>query len=108
MYSLLDSCDILATKASTVALEALMMDKPVITINITDQPDRLPYATSGATLGVYKYKDMEGAIQKILDNQIQKNMKDKDKFIKDYAYKNDGKATERVLNIVQGIVENEN
>ena len=104
LYSIINATDILASKSSTVTLESLIMKKPTITINLTNQPDRFPFIPANATLNVYKYGDMKQVIQKILTNKTQKSTKEINKFIKLYLHEIDGKSTERVLNLINKMI----
>ena len=66
LYALISNCQLLITKYSTTALEAMIVDKPVVVINLSGQPTPVPYAEEGAALGVYRYEDIEQAILKAL------------------------------------------
>ncbi len=69
MPELLRACDALVTTYSTVAMEAMLLDKPVITVNLTGQPDLQPHAELGAALPVLRREDMTGALREVLDNE---------------------------------------
>lgn len=107
LYGLLRACDVLMTVHSTVALEAMIMDKPVIIINLSRRPDAMPYAQSGAALGVYKKEDIVPAIRKALyDLKVRKELKkSRDKFVAEHAYKLDGQATKRVAELIIRLAE---
>jgi CDP-glycerol glycerophosphotransferase (TagB/SpsB family) len=94
LYGLLHASELLMTVHSTVALEAMILDKPVITVNLTGKPDVMPYAESGAALGVYRKEDLAPAINKALyDPEVREKMAGKrEKFVYDHAYKLDGQA----------------
>lgn len=107
LYGLLKTCELLMTVHSTVALEAMILDKPVITINLTGKPDGAPYAESGAALGVYRRKDLAPAINKALyDSEVRGEMAGKrQQFVYDHAYKLDGQATRRVADLIIRLIE---
>ncbi len=107
IYELLHACDLLMTVHSTVALEAMIFDKPVITINLTGKPDFFPYAESGAAIGVYKKEDLVSAISKALrDPHVKENLeKNRKKFIYRHIYKLDGQASKRVANLIIRLIE---
>lgn len=107
LYGLLRACDLLMTAHSTVALEAMILNKPVITINLTGKPDVMPYAESGAALGVYKKEDLALAIRKALyDPEVRKDLqRNREKFVYEHAYKLDGKASKRVAKLIVQLVE---
>jgi glycosyltransferase involved in cell wall biosynthesis len=102
LYELLHACELLMTVHSTVALEAMIFDKPVITINLTGKPDLMPYAKSGAAIGVYKEEDLVPAIRDALYSEVtRKKLKEaRKKFVYEHAYIQDGKASERVANLI--------
>ena len=107
LYELLHACDLLMTVHSTVALEAMIFDKTVITINLTGKPDLFPYAESGAAIGVYKEEDLVQAIRDALYNEAtRKKLKEaRKKFVYEHAYIQDGKASKRVANLIIQLIE---
>lgn len=107
LYQLLHACDLLMTAHSTVALEAMILNKPVITINLTGKPDLMPYAQSGAALGVYRKEDLTPAINKALhDPEVRRSLeKSRKKFISEHAYKLDGQASKRVAELIIRLIE---
>ena len=98
------------TVSSTTGLETLIMGKYLITINLSGKPDEMPYAESGAAIGVYKPKDIAPAIKSILEDQIvRKKLTKKTKvFIYDQCYKIDGKASERIINMINKTISKRN
>lgn len=107
LYGLLKACDLLMTVHSTVALEAMILNKPVITINLTGKHDVMPYARSGAALGAYKKEDVASAIRKALyDPEVRRSLeRNREKFVAEHAYKVDGQASKRVAELIIRLVE---
>lgn len=107
LYGLLVLSELLMTVHSTVALEAMILHKPVITVNLTGKPDVMPYAESGAALGVYRKEDLAPAINKALyDPEVREKMaKKREQFVYDHAYKPDGQATKRVADLIVRLIE---
>ena len=107
LFSLINYSELLVTKASTVAIEAMLFDKPIVTLNFTTAPDRMPYAKLGAALGVYKPEDLTNSIKLVLEDKKtqEKLKKSRDSFTYDYAYKQDGKATERVISLIKSLIK---
>ena len=97
-------CDLMVTKNSTTAMEAVALNKPVIVLNLSGEPDEINYVEEGIALGVYNEKDLKPAIEKLLkdDSELAKN---RGKYIEKYLYKIDGKATERVVNLIMQMIE---
>jgi len=106
LFGLLSKCRILVTYVSTVALEAIILNKPVIIVNLTGQPYEYPYIESGAAIGVCKEEDVYPAIVDVLNNpDVQNKLAEKrEKFILDNAYKLDARATPRVINLIEEIL----
>lgn len=106
IYTLIYFCDLVITQDSTVALEAMVLDKPVITFNLTKRENRVPYVEKKAALGVSKSEDLLPVIKKALtDTETISGLKrGRMEFIKEYAYKIDGRSKERLLNILKDYV----
>lgn len=103
LYSIIGICDLLITRASTTGLEAMLFKKPVIWLILSRLKGAVPYIESNAAFGVYNEKYLKDAIENAIgDSEVQKHMK---KFVYDYAYKQDGKASERVVNLIIQMIE---
>ena len=107
LYQLLHASDLLMTIHSTVALEAMLLDKPVITVNLSGRPDLFPFAESGAAIGVYDEKSLVPAIRKALyDAKVGSEMKRKrTQFVQEHAYKQDGQASKRMAELIIQLAE---
>lgn len=93
--------DVVITEFSAVGLEAIILDKPLITINLTGEEDRVAYAETGAALGVDNLNDLDKIVFKIFyDLETKENLGKNRK-----KYKNDGKATERIVKIVETLLK---
>ena len=90
-----------------VGLEAMILDKSLITINLTGQPDVVPYASSGAAIGVYREEDIAPAMRDALYNEEvrQRLAVNREKFVYDYAYKQDGQASKRIAQLIKNMIE---
>jgi glycosyltransferase involved in cell wall biosynthesis len=106
LYALINNCELLITKYSTTALEAIMFDKPVITINFSGEPTSVPYAEDGAAIGVCRNEDLEQAILKALydDETRDKLRAGRDKFVRYWAGEPDGKAAQRIVTLMKGMI----
>jgi|GEM_PF-1139741 len=98
-YEQLYVCDLMITKNSTTAIEAVALGKPVIILNLSGKPDIVEYVNEGVALGVYKPGCLLPAIENLLKNDSELGNKRKN-YIENYLYKIDGKATERVVDII--------
>jgi hypothetical protein len=95
-------CDVFMSVNSTTILEALALDKPVVVVNLSSQIEPLPWVKKGAALGVYNVEEIKSAAEKALfDDRLRNQLQDKrTKFVFEYLYKIDGKATDRVISLM--------
>jgi len=103
-YEQIFVCDLMMTRHSTTAMEAVALNKPVIILNLSGEPDPVEYVKEGVALGVYKEEDLKPVIERLLkdDSELAKNRK---RYIEKYLYKIDGKATERVVKLIGEMIE---
>ena len=103
-YALLYACDLMITRHSTTASEAVALNKPVIILNLSGESDPVEYVKEGVALGVYDEKDLKATVEKLLqdDSELAKNRK---KYIEKHLYKIDGNATERVVNLIEEMIK---
>jgi hypothetical protein len=111
LWELLSICDlVLISGNSTVGLEAMILDRPIVTVALCSQseiPPEIFYASCGAALGVYKAEDITPAIKDALYNEeIRKKLAEaRKKFIYEHAYIQDGKASERVAKLIEQMIK---
>jgi len=99
---LLPYCEALITTNSTLMLDAMILKKPVINLNLINRSEILNHVKSGAVIGVYKEENLTSAIKKINDLEFVENMNKKaNKFLKEYCYKIDGNSAERVGQLIK-------
>lgn len=104
-YQQIYVCDLLITKTSTTALEAIAMNKPTIILNLSEEPDSTDYVNEGVAVGVYKKEELKSSIVKLIkdDSDLAKK---REEYIKKYLYKVDGRSTERIIQIISLILSN--
>ena len=97
--------DILLTKHSMTATEAVALDKPVIILNLSGNPDIIDCVDEGVAIGVYKKEDLKQAILSLLedDSRIAKN---RSRYVDAEYYVIDGKSSERMANLMESMIEN--
>jgi CDP-glycerol glycerophosphotransferase (TagB/SpsB family) len=107
IFEIIHASDLVITYWSTTGLEAMVLGKPVIVLNLSGKPDKVAYARTGAALGVYKKGHLKQSILKCLYNlALRKKMFDKQKnFIFSESYKIDGKASERIINLINEMIK---
>jgi len=108
LFELLNACDILMTISSTVALEAMILGKPVIIVDLKTKPDETSFVKSDAAIGVHESEDIKPAIVKVLnDKKIRKKLESNMKgFVYDHAYKIDGSASKRIVKLINRMIKN--
>ncbi len=107
LAALLALSDLLVTRFSTTALEAMLQGKPVIILNFSGQPDPLPYVERGAALGVRHAGELPEAIRLLLEDEATRRRlrEGMSRFVRDYAYRIDGRASERLLRLMERMVK---
>lgn len=108
IYTLISFSEVIITLDSTVGLEAMIFDKPLITVNLTKRRDRVPYAEKGAAVGVYEEESLPLAIKKtLIDHETISQLKiGRNRFFEEYVYGMDGKASERISRFIKHYIEN--
>ena len=102
-YELIYACDVLMTKSSTTVLEAILLDKPVIVLNLSGERDVINFVQEGVAKGVYNQTSLEPTIVNLLSNDDLKIYRQK--FISNHLFKNDGRATSRVIQAIISIID---
>ena len=104
---LLAGADVVVTQMSTTGQEAIMLGRPLVVVNLSGKPDTIPYVEYGAALGVYRPGELAQALRLALsdDATLAALAEGRERFIRDFAYKADGKATERVIGVIDELLE---
>lgn len=102
-YALLYACDLMITRHSTTAMEAVILNKPVIILNLGGEPDPVDYVREGVAIGVYNENNLKKTIVELLEDDSTLSNRRKD-YIEKYLFKIDGKATERVVDLIEKII----
>ena len=98
-YEQLFVCDLMITRHSTTAMEAVALGKPVIILNLSGNPDPVEYVQEGVARGIYNSDDLRAAVEQLLADDSDLSAK-RGTYIEKYLNKIDGKATERVIDII--------
>ena len=82
----------------------MALNKSVVILNLSGESDFVEYVKDGVALGVYKEEDLRPAIEKLLedDTELARNRRT---FIEKNLYKIDGKASDRVVNLIEETIE---
>lgn len=104
-FDLLFFSELLITISSNTAFEAIILGKPVIIMNLSNKPERYPFIKNKVAIEVTKSKLLVPTINKILnDKKLKEDILSHRKiFISNYAYRIDGKSSERILSLLNSI-----
>ena len=102
---LLSICDLLVTKHSMTGLEAIALNKPVIVLNLSGFPDVGDYVKEGVASGVYNKDDLKPIMEQLLTDASDLERK-RPNYIKNHLLAVDGKATERIINVIEDLINN--
>ena len=94
---------VISSLFSSAALDAVIFNKPVITLNFYKREDLIPFAQRGVALSVSTPEELYEAVKRIF---VDKKLRDyfasnRKSFIYDYACNLDGKSTQRVINLIK-------
>jgi len=107
LYRLINASDVVFTGMSTVGSEAILFDKPLICINFSDVPYSIRYDQEGVALLVKREEEILPAIDTVLhDKRVKREFEmARRRFQELYAYKLDGRASERFANVIRLMVD---
>jgi len=105
-FEALYACDLFLTSFSTIITEAIILGKLGVTVHLSEREDPTPYYKD-VTLRVYREEDLVPAIREALYNEKtrEKIKKAGKKFVYQHAYKQDGRATERVADLIEEMIK---
>ena len=103
-YEQLFVCDIMITKHSTTAIEAIALKKPVIILNLSGKTDLVDYVCKQVATGVYDENDLKDTIEKLLLDESRQE-KNRDTYLEDNLSTIDGKATDRVVDVIVQMID---
>ncbi len=85
----------------------MLFDKPVIVINLMDITAASTYVEKGAALEAKTAEDIKRTLKMVsYDPKTIEEMKiNREKYVMDYTYKSDGKASERVAQLIQKMID---
>jgi len=108
VFDVLEVSDlVIMVDRSSSGLEALILDKPLIAVELHQRLIEVPFIEEGVAVGVKRIEELAGAIKICLyDEKTREGLKlNRKNFISDYVYKIDGKATQRALELIKALAE---
>jgi hypothetical protein len=102
LHKLINDCEVLITfNNSTTTLDALAMNKPVISLQTDNYANDDDISQAGAVLSISEIKDFEDGIKKILyDNNFRKKLMEKSNLFLQKYMKNQGYASKSIVGIL--------
>lgn len=102
LYALLHASVVVVVYYSTVALDAMLLDRPVITANFSGGADRYPYAASGAAAGARSPAEVTATLSEWLARPDADPLREARRaFVQRYFYKTDGQAARRTAELIE-------
>ena len=102
--TLLSASDLVITDWSSVGLEAILLDKPLIQVSFTTEEIEtyVRYFDFGASIHITNYKELENIINQILieEKNLEQLKLGRKKITEQYNFRNDGKAAQRIYEIL--------
>jgi len=102
LYGWLRKVDVVVTQASTVGLEALFVQKPLVIVNLTGEDDLIPFVKEGVAVGVSRAEDILPAVRNAFGH-VSRSEAARRRFVEMYAGAVDGRSAERVASFVAEI-----
>jgi UDP-N-acetylglucosamine 2-epimerase len=103
LYALLAAADLVLILSSNVGFEAALLDRPVLVVNLTGEPDPMPFVQNGIATGAYSEAEVEQQIERLLNDPlaIAELQERRQTYFQANPQMADGKATERVVDLLQ-------
>ena len=107
LHKLINDCEVLITfNNSTTTLDAISMNKPVISLQTDSYTMEDDVVKAEAILSISEIKDCENGIKKILyDNDFRKDLMTKSNLFLQKYMKNQGYASKSIVNILSKNIE---
>ena len=100
---LIHACDMMVTKMSTTAIEAVAMDKPLLILNLTGDADKMEYVSQNIAVGVYAAEDLAATIENLINDDAEL-AENRNRYVEQYFYKIDGRASRRVAGLIDDML----
>jgi hypothetical protein len=99
--TLISAADLLITDYSNVGVEAILLKKPLLTVNfVKEDLSNVQFHNNGASIYVDDYDKLEEVVLKILKDENSVISYDREEIISSYNFRNDGKAASRVIDLL--------
>ena len=101
-WELLAVSDLVIISESTVGLDAMVLDKPVVVVNLDRKSKFRDYVCRGAACEACSPEDIAPVVREVLNSErVRRELaKARKRFVYEYAYIQDGKASRRVAELI--------
>ncbi len=101
MPELIAACDIFVSSSSSTVLLAMMLDRPIITVNFDAVPHFDQYESIGGTVHVRTHAAFANALDRILgDSETRATLASQRRSVIDRYTRFDGHATDRIASLI--------
>ncbi|MBU0607102.1 MAG: hypothetical protein KKI08_04410 [Armatimonadetes bacterium] len=104
LTELVDRCQVVVTRYSAIVLDALQRGKPALTVNLTAEVERYPFASEGGALGAQTLADIEPALRRLLHGDSDQLERDRARFLLRHLGPSDGGGLARAGEVLANIV----
>jgi UDP-N-acetylglucosamine 2-epimerase len=103
---LLFDADVVVTTISTTGEEAIFLGKPLVVVNLTNEPDFMPYVGSPAAITVRERSQLEPALREALtDSDSQARLREGRKaYVAEHFLSDDGNSSVRCAELIRGLL----
>jgi len=107
LLELLLKAGVCVTGFSNVAVEAMILNRPVICMNLEERPDMLNYIGEGAALGIRKPEETASVMSNALfDEGVKAALaRGRRAFLEKHFYRTDGESSLRIVSLVETMTE---
>lgn len=104
---LIAASDAVITFFSTTAMDTILLQKPLLLINLSEDKDFFPFVKMNAAIGAYKKEEVGKTFEQLMNKDYKiKHTKIDLKRAADYVnFRNDGKALNRVIQLCYQLID---
>ncbi|MFQ5459092.1 MAG: CDP-glycerol glycerophosphotransferase family protein, partial [Myxococcota bacterium] len=105
LYDLLSHADAVLTYHSSVGVEAMLLDRPVVSLESFGEENPLPYAREGAAAAARTAGELAGVLRREVapGRDADARRERRARFVRDNLLAADGKSAERVAELIRGL-----
>tara|TARA_Y100000034_G_C6882841_1_gene404825 strand:- start:119 stop:2017 length:1899 start_codon:yes stop_codon:yes gene_type:complete len=105
LFNLIYASDVIILVNSSIVLDAIILNKPVISVNICRELFHNNFLFKDIVPNIHNTLELVKVINKILSSNIKKKSHKQDRYIKSNLYKLDGKTCDRIIHNINKIIK---